>query len=493
MGALTAPPPFRPAPPAALFAALVLAAACAPAQAQRPPDAAGAPAPAPAAPAAAAAAEAPADRPTADATATPASYQAALAAMHAQDWPRARQLLQQTLDEQPDFAGAWLDLALVAWQQGEGAQAREFLDDLEDHFAPLPPAIAQAAQTLRQRLAAAAQPAAPGLIATDTAGYVALGLGHDSNANVGLRADAIRLTLPGGQVELPLAASSRQRAAAFAYAALQQAGAGTWQSQTLAWNWSLQTRQPSGIHGYSTVEAQGELGTPWALSSAPDASGASAPSPLVGLRWHSAWVGGQLAYVAPGVYASQRWASASPFGADAEPPHLCQWQQRAQLESRNYPRARSLASWGASYRLEWDCAAGPASASGWLGQAEAGWDAPRQHDRPGGHTWQVSLQLGRRIASPLGLPGHQLTLSAEWAHTQDTAGYSPWLEGGARRTVRRLGWQAHWLLPGAANAGTPGTGAWRWAVQLQGYRQSSNLPLFDLRSTAIQLLALRPW
>lgn len=481
-------------------------ACCVAAHAQNPPAAAAAPAPAaPAAPAALPSDEA------AAAPATPASYQAALAAMRAQDWLRARQLLQQTLDEHPAFAGAWLDLALVAWQQGEGAQAREFLDDLEDHFAPLPPAIAQAAQTLRQRLASAtptvqppAQGAAaqthPGLTATDSAGYLALGLGHDSNANVGLRADAIRLTLPGGQVELPLAAGSRQRAAAFGYAALQQAGAGAWQTQPLAWNWSLQTRQPSGIHGYSTVEAQGELGTPWALPSAPDASGASVPSPLVGLRWHSAWVGGQLAYVAPGLYASQRWASASPIAAAADSLHTCQWQQRAQLESRNYPRARNLASWGATYRLEWDCAAtgqppqpAASSTSGWLGQAEASWDAPRQQGRPGGHTWQTSLQLGRRIGNPWGQPGHQLTLSAEWTHTQDTAGYSPWLENGARRIVHRLGWQAHWLLPAIGRTGAPAADAWRWAVQLQGYRQSSNIPLFSLRSTAVQLLALHPW
>ena len=466
--------------PAALLAALALLSATCSAQADAQP------------PAAASAAGI-------DSATLPASYQAALAAMHAHDWPRARQLLQQTLAEQPHLAGAWLDLALVAWQQGQNAEALEFLADLEDGFAPLPPPIAQAVATLRQRIRATPltlppTPEAPAqaVASADSAGYLALGLGHDSNANVGLRADAIRLTLPGGQVNLPLAPSSRQRAAPFAYAALQRTGVSAMQERPIAWLWSLQTRQPSRIHGYSTAEAQAEAATP---------VGSGAQSPLLGLRLHSAWVGGRLAYLAPGLYTLQRWRTASISAArsssdDATPPlalpRTCQWEQRTQLDSKNYPRARNLASWGASYRLAWDCASsaqGPSSA--WLGQVEASWDAPHHRaSRPGGNTWQTSLQLGRRIPNPWALAGHQLTLGAEWAHIQDTAAYSPWLENGARRLVRRMGWQIEWQPP-PLSATTPS--AWRWAVQLQSYRQRSNLSLFELRSTTVQLLTTRPW
>ena len=453
----------------------------------QPPAATNAPAPAPASAAAT------------DTATLPTSYQAALAAMRAHDWPHARQLLQQTLAEQPQLAGAWLDLALVAWQQGQNAEALEFLADLEDGFAPLPPPIAQAVATLRQRIHATLPPTpeapAQAPAGADSAGYLALGLGHDSNANVGLRADAIRLTLPSGQIELPLAASSRQRAAPFAYAALQRTGVSAVQARPIAWLWSLQTRQPSRVHGYSTAEAQAEAATP---------VGTTAQSPLVGLRLHSAWVGGRLAYLAPGLYTLQRWRTAGASAdhssttdaPDATPPlalpRTCQWEQRTQLESRNYPRARNLASWGANYHLAWDCAsAAQGSSPAWLGQAEASWDAPHHRaSRPGGNTWQTGLQLGRRYPNPWGLAGHQLTLGVEWAHIQDTAAYSSLLENGARRIVQRWGWHIEWLLP-PQSAASPGF--WRWAVQLQGYHQRSNLPLFELRSTTVQLLTTRPW
>ena len=93
----------------------------------------------------------------------------------------AAQLLQRFIETSPEHAGAWLDLAISRCELGHGAEAERLFREIEGRFAP-PPGILDMISGYRARGCGALAPRRKN---QDHALALALGRGHDSNANQG--------------------------------------------------------------------------------------------------------------------------------------------------------------------------------------------------------------------------------------------------------------------------------------------------------------------
>ena len=161
-------------------------------------------------------------------------YQLGLTALAARQPQLARQALERVVSARPEFAGAWLDLALATFQCGDPAAAIEHLEYLRSQFS-LPPALAaqvahwfdQWQATPQNQPTPQAEQAVPAAPVTQRAGWVGelqLGLGHDSNANNGLARGQITLSLPTGNTLFDLDDAYRPRADLFALLGLTLGG-----------------------------------------------------------------------------------------------------------------------------------------------------------------------------------------------------------------------------------------------------------------------------
>jgi hypothetical protein len=90
---------------------------------------------------------------------------------------QATALLMRLLAEQPQHAGAWLDLAITQCELGHAAEAEQLFREIEVRFTP-PPGIVALIQSYRERGCNLA-PAQRSLLG------IRLGRGHDSNVNQG--------------------------------------------------------------------------------------------------------------------------------------------------------------------------------------------------------------------------------------------------------------------------------------------------------------------
>ena len=146
-----------------------------------------------------------------------ARYAAATAALDAGHNAAARELLETIVAERPEFAGAWLDLALATYHSGDPEAAIEHLDYLRSHFA-LPPALALQINDWYAKWQQG--PPTPTPPKDDWHGDITLGVGHDSNVNAGVASNALWLTLSDGNLLLPVDKSSRPQSDSFALVGL---------------------------------------------------------------------------------------------------------------------------------------------------------------------------------------------------------------------------------------------------------------------------------
>ena len=105
--------------------------------------------------------------------------------------------------------------------------------------------------------------------------------------------------------------------------------------------------------------------------------------------------------------------------------------------------------------------------------------------RAGGRQQQASVRvavLGRGFA-----PRHQWLLDVEAFSQRDASGYSPLLDSGARRRLRRAAVRAEYSLP------LPSVPVWQLAIGAEWQHQSSNLVLFQQQSHGIYLALRRQW
>lgn len=392
----------------------------------------------------------------------------------------ARAALREAVRLDPDFAGAWLDLAIASYALGEHAQAEELLDTLEARFA-VPPALAEVIAALRVQIAAAAPP--PAAASWRWRRQVSAAAGHDSNANAGLAHGELTLTLPGGAQGLPVARESRARADAFSQAGAAVVGSRRLGKGVLAVDAGLELRRNADIKDFDTEQLR--AGLAWT---------AAGPLPAGGL-WG----------VLPGPWQVrgqfERWrldADTLTDGATLGFSHLwlrarCQSRLDLDVEQRTYPVVRSLDAtylWlggGLDCPGGWGPAAQAFTVALRAGQAFARHGQDSAQARPGGDSRHLQLSAGQawRRSGPTGM--QTLRLAALWERVHDTRGYSPLLDNGARRRVDRRSLALSYTLPLAPHS------PWRAVLTAQQFRQGANLAPFELDGRIVQLGLERAW
>lgn len=394
----------------------------------------------------------------------PALYAQALAAMAQNQTELAQRLLQAVINQHPQLAGAWLDLAVLAVRQGQYPEADEYLFALEQKFAPLPPEIETAVARLREHLTAQLQPNATSGIASKAQQQTAvvLGAGYENNVNSGLHVSAITLTTPDGNAILNVDPASQAQGATYVRAGLAHQVTQYWQGGELNWQVQGQTRQYNSLSPYSTMEL-----LPQVTLTHPSLQGQWT------VGWQAIWLNNQGAYQAPVV----RWQLDRTL-AD------CSWRHQLQAEARQYLQANHFDSHWLSYRSALQCLSGGVRRQGYVQLAQ---ENAAQAYRPGGNTRHYSLGVQQEWFSPLGLDGHTLQAKMDWLHAQDTGAYNSLLDNGKPRHLNRVDAQMTWSAPVVAQLG------WRWSMAAQSHAQKSNVAFFNQRNFSLETSIWRAW
>lgn len=369
----------------------------------------------------------------------------------------------------PEFAGAWLDLALATFQCGDPVAAIEHLEYLRSQFS-LPPALAaqvalwfdQWQATPQNQPTPQAEQALPAAPVTQRAGWVGelqLGLGHDSNANNGLARGQITLSLPTGNTLFDLDNAYRPRADLFALLGLTlggpsvKLGAGRISPLLL-----LRSKQLAHDGDYSTLDLQPGL----VYQHPPSSEGGNWQAHLMAQHYR---LGGQplfngLRLSAVRNQAWQAWQS-------------CQSSASADLETKAHQRVPSLSGNLLGFGVGLLCRL--SRENGLSASAKASLDRA-DPTRAGGNSRSTELQLRfDHVISPT------QSLQSTWQHlrTADQAGYSPLLQDNAPRSLQR-----NTLSLSLRQAIAP---AWEARLSLEHFVQRSNLALFEQRGSLLML------
>jgi len=391
-----------------------------------------------------------------------ALYQQALRAL-AQDQPEhARTLLEQVVALQPHFAGAWLDLALASYRSGDAAAAVEHLEYLRSQFG-LPPLLAGQVnlwlhqwQTAPQADDPLASPSAPPGVTRPTPGWygeLALGIGHDSNANAGLASQRIPISLPEGSTDFDLDGSYQPRADGFSLQSLTLGGPSqALLAGRLAPVLFVRSKQLSTEHAYSTLDLQ-----PGLIYIQPAGPGASWQAYLLAQHYR---LGGQTLYNGARLALQRNQAI-----ADA-----CQTNTSGQIELRQHQQVPSQSA--SLYSASATLVCRLPGTGGYLSAGlKAAWDLARA-DRAGGDN--RSAEISASVDQPLN-PRQSLQLGWLYSRITDQTGYSPLLQNNAVRHLQQRTYSLtlrHTLSP-----------AWQAKASLEYFAQTSNLPLFTHQGT----------
>jgi len=398
-------------------------------------------------------------------SAPPKAYTQALQAIEAADPERAATLLQQVVEQHPEWAGAWIDLALLAMRQSQYAQAEEFLIALEERFTPLPPAISQTVNRMRgqirQHIAAQIQEQNTA-ISNVRQNTLLLATGHETNANAGLSFNALTLNLPEGDATVNIDPSSQARKAQTLRVGLVHYGQQALERGNLTWQIQVQTRQYT-LTSLNNTEllAQTTLEQP------------TLPGQIT-MGWQNIWLGGHTIYQTPLI----RWQHDIPWAG------ACDWQQHIQAEARKHPRASHLNTHWQAYRATWRCQPGQQRLQLYV---QAARENAANNTRPGGNSLHKQWGLQHEWINPFGLQDHSLLTRLDILHTRDSATYSPLLDNGRPRRLQRIDGLLSWTAP------LPQQAPWRWSISLQKNSQHSNIPLFKQKNTALETSLWRTW
>lgn len=412
-------------------------------------------------------------------------YRAGIAALEAHRYDEARETLLDVVALEPDFAGAWLDLALATAGAGDLAQAQEFLDILEARFT-LPQPLAEGVAALRLRLTEAlSQPER--ITAWQWRRSAQTGLGFDTNANAGVALDALTLTLPAGLLELPLARSFRPRSDGFALASVAAAGTRPIGDGQIDVDLSLRGRRNFEEDDFDTLDLRAGFG--WTIGGSPG-GGDGEPA-----RGDGPWrLSASLQHIRLGGSAL---GNSLGFAVDRAWPALpCRPTAGAEVDFRTYPVARTLDAtmlWlGGAARCRGLVGAPERSSFGV--EARVGYAFARNgpgstEARPGGDTRHLEIGASHEWYWVVRRGMRRLQAQFVWEHASDTDGYSPLLRSNRRRNVSRSVAGIAYSVPLAPVAGHP--------VELvfgaQWYRQRSNLELFRLSGEIYQLSLRAHW
>lgn len=131
-------------------------------------------------------------------------------AQEAGDYELAGSAYERAVMIQPDFAGAWLDLAVVTRLSGDDATAQSLFDYVIQEFSPPPPLLARISMLRRQTISPTLATIVPA--SSGWHGELRTQVGHDSNANNGITLTSLPLVAGAGIiVDIPIADEERAR------------------------------------------------------------------------------------------------------------------------------------------------------------------------------------------------------------------------------------------------------------------------------------------
>lgn len=371
-----------------------------------------------------------------------------------QDEPQAaRLLLEQIVAEQPEFAGAWLDLALAAQRSGDTLAALEHLAYVRQQF-PMTPALARQIEHWRQVW----QAPRPAAVAPDAwQGEISLDLGYNNNVNGGLSQDQITLSIPGGgHAILPLAPGYRPRGDAYA-----QLGIQTWRRWQLDSGSSLypllrlRWRRMQSEGDYNQLDLQGGF----IYQTAPDAQDRAWQASL--LLQHDRLGGAPL--IQGQRLILQRLQSHAQ----------CRIAWGGEIERRHYPGLPldGLLAW-----LDLGVACKTGAATQLAGSLRGGHERALNAQRPGGDNRQIELALQGSHRLP---NGSTIDMRLQHTRSEDQEGYSALLADNAPRRLRRN--QLNVVLRHPLNVD------WEARLMFELQRQSSNLEIFSQNARQLNL------
>jgi hypothetical protein len=359
------------------------------------------------------------------------AYAQALQALQQQQWTQAELLLERVLMFQPENAEAMVQLAQLLAQRGRAESAQAIIQALLQDARTPGPQRERLQALLVNTAAAANHRAEPTPLQKPARQWAEWTLGRGSNPLVTTQARDITLTLPGGNLTLPLAESAQ---------------AGSYLSAWLARLSSQGTLLQAQVQGVDLAQAR----TAVRLS-------AQGPMPLPG---------------APtGVW---QWQAQTQRQADGTQRHQAglvyqqgayQWQAGAYSEpqaTRRGPYARALRHW--------------ALPQGHQIQAWADLEANHGEGAPS------LVRLGGQAALALG--SHWQWQSQVQVH-HDLAGYSALLENNKKRNILTFSTALEYQFAPLAPQG--------WALRVYGAQRWSNIPLFAWKDAGAQLVWRSAW
>ncbi|WP_460786233.1 hypothetical protein, partial [Melaminivora jejuensis] len=376
-----------------------------------------------------------------------------------QRYAEATEHLERAILFDPDATAAQMDYAIALAGSGDALSALQLVAALLARR-DLPPEQRASLMQARARWASGAQRAY-----ASTSAQAGLRWGFENNLLGAPRIGSLWLTLPSGDVLLPLDDSHRPRPGAYLRADARIDHTRV-RADGSRWDYSLglQQRTTPSLHEAGSTQAEAAIER---SQDAPPGSagighylnlGAAVLDTRGGTRYRSLAAGAGLQWLTP-----------------AAPERTCQWRTGLELQSRALHSNPLLSGSYAGLSGQWHCL-GQALDPQWRIALRAGRDTPRHADRPGGAQDEYSLRA--LYSQPLD-GASAWRLEGELNHTRDATGYSALLDYNARRHVSRLALRAEYrgsLRPGL-----------QWLAGTETLLQQSNLPLFSLRSSGLYL------
>ena len=382
-------------------------------------------------------------------------YTSATNALSANRPAEARELLEKIVAERPDFAGAWLDLALAAYRSGDVEAGLEHLDYLRSHFA-VPPVLANQIDYWYKLWQS---PSVRPVESNKWHGELMLGFGRDTNVNAGLASDNLSITFAGNTVLFPVDRTSRPYADNFALLGLSGWG-------------PAQSLGKGSVTPVFLVRGK-RMGTQNDYDSLDLQAGAVYLQPAAGSgSWRIA------GFVQQNQLGGSTLSNTIRLNAQRIYPwSSCQIAVGSEIEKR---KAREDAEIGGNLVTltgGLSCPL-PADAS-FSTQLRLGHTRPRA-GWPGGS--KTGQELALHYTRPIG-GGRQLDLAWRSSWLNDAEGYSPLLENNAARRLTRQNLTVTLRQPIRAG--------WDALVTLESLWQRSNLELFRYNSHVVMVALTR--
>ena len=357
--------------------------------------------------------------------------------------------LERVVLMQPNFAGAWLDLAIAYFQVGNIGMAGQLINHVDENFSP-PASLKTQLAIVRKKINQAQ---------FINGWHVDIGAfaGHVKNANYGLRQSSFQLT-PSGYAPMEVIVTGENKPQDDDAIEVRTEAYRKFDYGNLAHSevqLSMRARE------YAQVTAQNFI----------DLSAYGAyTKPLIGKKDWDASSGVMLRHLM--LDGKSKASYVSFFTGLKTHIQLCNVSARLELEHRNFQGSDEF-----NANIPWlgfgaVCPIKQASLEAYY---RYGWDNP-EGARPGGVTMrqESSVQLKWQANSALQMRG-----VVYYANYSDKKGYSELLDRGHPKEIHRLGQRLElaWILPQAKR--------WLMQLELDNMQNRSNIAVSDFNDTQI--------